>query len=176
MKGELAKRRSRTEPELRQASTKLAYEIGMLTGTLRELPHVGDALSNDSQRRVVHNALIHAFLMFVRNVHSFLFIQPRLPEDLVASDFFDEPAEWTTARPDDPLADSPWREIINYRVAHLSWKRLECDPPDWPMDQLAAVLCGPLRLFSEIVDDAKVDPQLRSRISELGEAVGEVRS
>lgn len=160
---------TRPADDLRRASINLAYEIDMLTGIVRVLLQERVAPPRSERDTVVHNALIHAFLMFIRNLHAFLYMKGQKPDDLVALDFFDEDSQWTTRRPLDPIRcnGSRLREMINYRVAHLSWKRLETVPPEWPFLEMAHALSQSILSFRRLVDESRIDDAFKKSVSEM---------
>lgn len=162
-------RKLRSKNELGEASKKLAYEIAMLTETLRESEKVDDYPVGDFQKRVIQNAFIHTFLFLVRNLRAFFYAKRPDHRDIIASDFFDDPSTWLGNRPFEAPELQEFRDPINHRLGHLSWERLESEPPDWPMGQLAYCLVAPLRMFGNLVDQHKVVPQLSDLITNLDE-------
>jgi hypothetical protein len=148
-----------SEGELRRVSEHLDYELGMMHALSRvqqvSLVKPGSPVSNailkatqavpDTDPRVfveaTSNALLEAFLIHFRCVLEFLYPKNR-PDDVVASDFFNDPDEWERVRgKKKPTLLKDAEKRANKEVAHLTYKRT-MNPADkaWNVSEIAREL------------------------------------
>lgn len=87
-------RKKRCEEELRRASDSLWYEIWMLSTLTKGLE------SDITGQGVIHNALLESFSFHALSLYNFLY--PRRPrqDEVIAGDFFSDPTEWNSIRPE----------------------------------------------------------------------------
>ncbi len=105
----------------REIATYIWYEWDMLKQTAAHSPYRGGD-------RIVGNAILESFLMHARVLKDFLYGERKAThaDDVLATHFFDDPAEWTTTRP--PLGPylTQHERRLQKMVAHFSYER-----PQW---------------------------------------------
>jgi len=172
----------RTNYEYREASAKVAYELQMLVQTACILHAEVDSRSTNGAQAVIHNALIHAFLLGVRNLYEFFWRGDR--DGIHARDFM-EPERWTHKQPkfqkskhwspvDEAKAPSEGEDLmklIHTRLAHFSWKRVSEGKICWMVDQIAPEFVEPLQVFVNKVAPDRLSPDFLGAVEELEEAV-----
>ena len=107
------------DAQLEALAEHVGYELRM-AAVLERHPH-------HPQDLPVGNALLESYLIHCRNLYEFLVAAtPRKSSDVIAADYFDEPARRT------PAVFPNWFEVtaIHRRVAHLTTERLEGNSPD----------------------------------------------
>lgn len=80
-------------------------------------------------------------LLHIRVLRDFFLSATRLKDDLMASDYFDDPALWfAAAGPEDPIF-AKTRDRLNKQLAHLSVKRADYNDEEfgWSADDQAAL-------------------------------------
>ncbi len=122
-------RKQRTEEELRKASDHLCYEFWMFTNLARVL---GAGISGE---QVIKNAALESFTIHARILLDFLYPRedrPPHPDDVIAADFFDDPATWTDNRPEKSARVKDVHKRVGKEIAHLSYCRQEVTPETKP--------------------------------------------
>lgn len=87
-------RQQRSDADLRQVSEHLAYEMGMMQALAHAL-----ALGLAGHGSPASNAFLEAFVIHFRCTLAFFYDSKPRPDDAVADDFFDKPADWERLRP-----------------------------------------------------------------------------
>jgi hypothetical protein len=152
-------RQRRSDDELRRVSEHLAYEVGMMdvlgraqeAGLVKRGSPVSDAILKAATQAVpdtdpnvfveaTSNALLEAFLIHFRCVLEFLYPKNR-PDDVVASDFFNDPDEWERVRKNKSALLERAETRAGKEVAHLTYKRT-MNPADkeWNVSEIAREL------------------------------------
>ena len=112
---------------------------GMATGLIGEGP--------------LGNATLEAFTVHARILLDFLYAEKPQADDVIAEDFFSDPAIWLRGRPDkSELLASVHRRVAK-EVAHLTYARLEVTPETkpWHFAQLAAEVDAAFAKFLSMV-------------------------
>lgn len=189
----------RTDEELHEGASKLAYELRMLFNTavvLNRLNRLWSAQTAPDDwcihevpvpAQLTYNAFVHSFLLAVRNVHEFFF--PGLgvhPNTMKAKDFVEPAAAWSL---DPPVFTTPkhWRfvdppkepsmgidfiKLIHTRLAHLTWDRVSEGKIAWVVENIVLEFIAPTRRFAYLVAPGRLSDDFRSAVSEI-EAIAE---
>jgi len=113
----------------------IRYERNMLEHTARNLKRLRPCIESSGEHKILYYTTLESFLIHARNLSDFLYRSPRknvMESDVLARDFFSEPAQWHHGRP-----SSRHREGLQSRVgkylAHLSYDRIgsELEPTTW---------------------------------------------
>ena len=149
------RRKRRSEDELRSASDSLHYEFWMFMSLAQGLA------SGISGQGVLNNALLESFTIHARILLDFLYAEKPWEDDVIAEDFFDDPAAWYEARP----AKSEKVEIVHRRVgkevAHLTYARQEVTPETkpWPFIEIANEVNAGFSKFLSLVSPHLLGPR-----------------
>ena len=159
---DLEDREDREEPELKDASEHLGYEIDMFFSLAGCLAAVKPPIDLQAI------AYIEAFLTHARILHEFLYFPRPHPDTLHATDYL---KDWERVKPDEPrdfqdgelLRVSPrkdlaedrpkkcsLRDYINKEVAHLAYTRTKGIRP-WRIEAIAHLMWRPIKEFCEHV-------------------------
>lgn len=125
------------------ASEHFFYEVWMLRSLAKKLSVSGLKQGPEA------NALLEAFILHVRVVIDFLYNDSPMPDDIVATDFFDAPEEWTNIRPPMSEALSTAKKRSNKELAHLTYKRLDIPPEgkEWPYIEIRDAITSVVNIF-----------------------------
>jgi hypothetical protein len=149
----------RTVEELKEVSGHLHYEIAMLMSLAQGLA------SGIAGQGTIANALIESFVVHLRCVLDFLYASSkRRDDDVVAQDYFDEPATWETLRPAISTKLSKARNRAGKEMAHLTYARLEVTPEakPWPFVELTSEISEVLGIFLKNVDQNTLGDEWRA--------------
>ncbi len=172
----------RTADEFREASKKVGYELGMLTGTVKILDAVAGTVSATVEDETIRNALIHSFLLGVRNIHEFFWGGK---EDGIHARDFIQSEQWTAKQPrlrrgkywvpaDEAKAPPQGQDLITLihtRLAHLSWRRVSEGKIHWVTRQIAAEFLVPLQTFTTKATPDRLSPKFLAAVEELEDFV-----
>jgi len=138
------------------------FELWMLSGTIIELDSIDQRKDKaKGTYELVHNALLHSFLLAARNIHEFLFTENKKKDtDLIAQDFFDDPSQWS------PSQEGPWKDqkvisVIHKSLAHMTWHRSRQIKPDWRALDIAVVITRTLGQFLDAAPRRRIDRRLK---------------
>lgn len=114
----------------------------------------------------ISNALIESFVIHLRNVIDFLYIDKPQPSDIVAADYC-SPSTWALAGTAISHKLDDARTRSNKEIAHLTTARKAGVPPDkaWDFRGLTLELRTILKLFAEKADTNRLSPRLRDQLS-----------
>jgi hypothetical protein len=131
----------------RRENAKRKYEIKMLRVTMRGLDSEVFRGSSSS------DVFLESFVIHVRNLIDFFWPpESYKSDDVLAEDFFNEPAAWLGVRPN-PMPELLERSRVRAHkmVAHLTYPRilLTEEEPDWEVTKIALELEEIIRLFTE---------------------------
>jgi hypothetical protein len=145
-------RLSLTDQELLDYSGEhLLYEIQMFRWLSSKVPAM--TLGVDL------SAYLESFAIHLRNLIDFFYDQKPMPDDVVAADFFDDPAKWSVPiSPTLTLAQTR----ANKEVNHLTLKRkagLDPDKP-WPVFDLYQEIRTVAQTFSAGASTNKLSPKV----------------
>lgn len=119
---------------------------------------------------VPKNALVEAFTVHARVLLSVFYPANPWPDDVLASDYFDDPAAWERARP----ALTPTLQAVDRRVgkevAHLTYARLAVTPEqkEWPYLEIAHDMAKVVIVFSQFVPASSLGAQWREYAKVVG--------
>lgn len=173
----------RTDTTLRKASLAVNYEINMMGNSLQAMLRSNVTIESLPEEHLVANALLHAFLLAVRNLCKFLYSHGHQANDIIAEDFFDNHVAWHNVRPRLPLEfeEGKLAKLISRRLLHLTYERAEGTKPTWGAFRIAWELRKAIRVFiervpsdrlaTELVEDATAFLRMTQRyVNEFGSA------
>jgi len=76
---------------------------------------------------VLYNALLTSFPVYTRSLYLFFYATAPRPDDMVATDYFDDPNQWLQHRPAITSNLQLLFEAVGKRVAHLTYERVNGD-------------------------------------------------
>ena len=148
--------------KLKKASEHLHYEIWMFASMAQALPGAQQAV-DAAQIRV--NAFLEAFVIHARVLMDFMYDDKPWADDVVATNFFDTPEQWTDARkPLEKLSEE--LQKVNGRagkeVAHLTFARQEitAEMKTWQYGKIAEELAALFNDFLARVPKEHLGPLL----------------
>ncbi len=145
----------------------LAYEFDMFLWLAdvcgNPLVRLGAPSSADGTH--LGNALIESFVVHLRNVIDFLYLDRPKPTDVVAGHFFD-PNVWHGLRPPISSTLEAARVRANKEIAHLTTDRITGSPPEkaWDFKGLAVEIKPSMRLFAERALATRLSPRVAATI------------
>ena len=118
--------------------------------TMGRNTHVAQALASGiASQGWLLNALLESFVIHVRGLIDFFYIEEPKTDDVIAADFFTEATAWKKIRP--PLSDSlsTSRKRAHKEIAHLTYARLEVTPETkgWKFVEIANEIRSVMDLF-----------------------------
>jgi hypothetical protein len=124
---EAARGLMRTDTELFEASKHVEYEVNQINDciarlTLYEFP---------KEELAVHNSLLTAFTVYTRNLYQFFYTASPRPDDIIASEYFDDPLFWKTHRPPPNAILIESSQRANKLSAHLTYERVKLSSNYW---------------------------------------------
>lgn len=136
-------RPQRSTEELSKALEHLHYEFSMLCA-------VSEALaSGRTLPSWERNALLESFVVHVRTLIDFFYPSIARDNDVLAIDFFQDPAVWRELTP--ALSDllATCRERAHKEIAHLTYARLAISPKDkhWRVMEIYSEIRTLMNLF-----------------------------
>lgn len=111
-------RNRRTDEELKQIAGVLRYEKGMMFYTASCLA------SSKQTDHSLRNALLESFVIHARNLIAFIWSGSSNSDDVLAEDFFPNPQNWHSTRPEMSTLLSETKRRVNKLAAHLTYTRL----------------------------------------------------
>jgi hypothetical protein len=144
----------------------VVYEIDMFFGMVEVLTDSSLIVaSSHAVSARLNNALIEAFVIQLRNLIDFLYLERPQPTDVVAGDYC-EAGIWETQRP--PISSSldAARVRANKEMAHLTSQRIAGTPPEkaWNPSALATEIKPLLQLFVTKAVPARLSPNVAAAI------------
>jgi hypothetical protein len=113
----------------------------------------------------LRNAVIEDFVIHLRNLIDFLYLDRPQPTDVVAADFF-AARRWESLRP--PITNSleAARVRANKELAHLTSHRIAGAPPEkaWESQSLAAEIRPLLQRVVSNAESTRLSPQVAASI------------
>lgn len=119
-------REKHTDPVLQEASNHLHYEFWMLTSLAKGLA------SSIAANGWLPNALLESFVIHVRVLLDFLYVEQPKPDDVIAADYFPSSEEWEKLRPAQSETLKKSRTRAHKELAHLTYARLNVTPETKP--------------------------------------------
>jgi hypothetical protein len=119
----------RSDEDLRRSMEHLEYEFTMLMAVAQAMA------SGISRQGWLTNALLESFVIHFRALVDF-FYPPAHPksDDVLATHFYEDPAEWESIRPALSNELKRGRERAHKEIAHLTYTRLSVTPETKPWD------------------------------------------
>jgi hypothetical protein len=148
-----------SEEDVSLLSEHLYYELLMTFDLAIYL-----AAKSGRSRMHVHNAMVEAFPMHVRQLIDFFWgkrsTNPKYQRDAFAADYF-EPGEWADLRPEWPDGLRDVSSKVGWGVVHLTYDRAHVTPEEklWNQSAICDLLLPVVRCFVDNVDPAKLDPE-----------------
>lgn len=108
----------------------------------------------------VSHALLESFVIHYRALLDFFYPGENLrPDDMVAHDYFDDPAEWDRIRPKLPTLLKEMRPRANKEIAHLSYGRLDvaAEAKGWKIPAIAHEVEQIFVVFIRAVPKTRLD-------------------
>jgi hypothetical protein len=111
------------------------------------------------------NVLIECFVVHLRNVIDFLYLDRPKATDVVAADFFD-PGAWERLRPAISGTLETAQVRANKEMAHLTTDRITGSPPEkaWDFSSLATEIRPLMRLVARNALAARLSPRVSAVI------------
>ena len=141
----MASRNVRSGDELREATVHLIYEVQMA----RMAAHVLTLLPIHNP--FDKNVYIEALANHTRALVHFMFPEHPMPDDVLAEDYFDNPAAWNKARgPTMPTALEKVRSRVGKEIVHLTYARLSVtdEAKGWNTPAIIGALDKLLEVFA----------------------------
>ena len=134
---------ARTIEQLRRSSAHLHYEVTMLETLAKGLA------SGVLGQGALANAALEAFVLHVRVVLDFLYIDKPQPDDVVAQHFLSDGVAWKDVRPKMSTELHKARARAGKEVAHLTYSRLEVTAQTklWPFAAIANEVGAAFQVF-----------------------------
>lgn len=131
-------RRARTIEDLRGSSEHLYYEISMFEATAWVLA------SGVFGPGPATNAFLESFTVHVRALMQFFYPNHPCSNDVLATDFFDNPDAWLKVRGELPQVLADVNARVGKEIAHLSYARLGVSPEakGWNVVEIWKTLWG----------------------------------
>jgi hypothetical protein len=125
--------RKRSDQELIEASDHLHYELWMFISLANAM---ATGVFGDG---VLNNALLESFTVHTRILLDFLYADRAQKDDVKAEDFFEDPSEWTSIRPEKTETLIGVHRRVAKEVAHLTYARQDVtqETKPWPFVQIA---------------------------------------
>jgi hypothetical protein len=144
----------------------VVYEFGMflwLAQVCGSGAKLGAPSAADGTR--LSNVLIESFVVHLRNVIDFLYLDRPKATDVVAADFFD-PGAWERLRPAISGTLETARVRANKEMAHLTTDRIAGSPPEkaWDFSSLATEIRLLMRLVARNALAARLSPRVSAVI------------
>ena len=117
----------RTDNELFEASLHVEYEVNQLNDCICRLT----LYKFPEQELAIRNSLLTAFTVYTRNLYQFFYATSPRPDDIVASEYFDDPAFWKAHRPSATPILIESSERANKLSAHLTYERVKLTNNYW---------------------------------------------
>lgn len=149
---------NRTLHQLQQASEHLYYEFWMFSSLANglSLNLIGDG--------PIGNAMLESFVIHLRSVIDFLYLERPKPDDVIAVDFFDESGQWEKIRPNlSPILDNV-KHRVGKEIAHLTYQRLglTAEQKQWHFVEISNELTKIFKLFYENVEKDKLSAKWKN--------------
>jgi hypothetical protein len=142
----------RSDEELRAVAKHLDYEFWMLTSLAQSMA------TGISAQGWLTNALLESFVIHFRALVDFFYppLHPK-PDDVLATHYFEDSAEWERLRP--PLSEAlqHGRARAHKEIAHLTYTRLDVTPDkrSWPFVEIANQMEELMQVFRENAERIK---------------------
>lgn len=129
----------------------------MLRGTADEL---SNAVADQRTTGIVWNALIESFVGHARVLLYCFYPQRAYHDDVLASDFFDDPEQWNDLRPKLPAALACILRRANKEFAHLTYTRndIDADGKRWQFAAISLSVDEVIRKFAAAVSSTRLTP------------------
>jgi hypothetical protein len=140
------KDQQRNEDELKRVSHHLRYELAMLSAAANAIS------SGIAERGWLSNLLLESFVLHVRSVSDFFYVERKKEDDALAGDFFLE-GQWVNLRPIETDLLKKARKRAHKEVVHLTYERLNVAPEakPWPLLEIVRDVDAVLHVFLQHV-------------------------
>jgi hypothetical protein len=154
------------------------YEANTLSAMLCFLLESPVTALSSPREQALWNALLHTFLLAARSLIHFLFSHKPRANDMIAEDFFDDPAAWDKLRvgaaPE--FKDGTLVNFISKRLAHLTWDRASGTKPTWGAFPIAWGIAETLHHFASGVEQRKIDKRLTEDVGLIRRVMHNIRN
>lgn len=118
--------------------------------------------------KCLNNVLIESFVVHLRNVIDFLYLDSPQSTDIIAADFLKE--DWKTVRPEITATLQTAKTRANKEIAHLTTNRITGTPPEkgWDFSGLASELIPIMTMMVTKADPARLSPQVKTFLMACG--------
>ena len=176
-KNKSRKRLKRTDEELVRASLVVQSEVATMGTYAKMLLESHTRLDSPPEERAVSTALLNSLLVATRNLLSFLYSHAAQVDDIIAEDFFDDPTEWTGARPvlPDEACDGKLRHRISKRLAHVTWDRASGTKATWGVLPIVWPVMEAMEAFADAAPKTRLHAQLLEDVASLAAWMRDVR-
>jgi hypothetical protein len=156
---EAARNDMRTDTELFEASKHVEYEINQLNDCISRLT----LYDFPKHELAIRNSLLTAFTVYTRNLYQFFYATNPRVDDIVASEYFDDPLFWKSNRPPATAILIESSERANKLSAHLTYERVKLTSNYWwKWREIHYGLRGVLRVFVANVPPHRIVDLLRN--------------
>lgn len=141
---------------------------------LRRDPRVAEQITLPN---VVYNSLIESFAIHFRAIYDFAYSGSRArTDDVIAEDFFADPAKWQSLRPSVDTSIESERTRVGKMVAHFTYVKAQTpiNENEWDFARLINPIYSVMKSFIANVPDDLIVQDLRSL--DLKDVVGTRRT
>lgn len=151
-------RQQRTPEMLRDISEHLFYEFWMFNSLAQAMA------SGVFGQGALNNAALESFTLHARALLDFLYAEKPQADDVIAEDYFDEPSQWLTVRPEKTETLKVIHKRVGKEVAHLTYARLEvtAETKQWLFIQIANEINSAFDAFLKNVAENRLGSSLSS--------------
>ena len=145
----------RNDDELQEASGHVLYEV-------RQFNYCDRRLALDFLRDsdpLLYNSLLTAFTIYARSLYLFFYAISPKKDDILASQFYDDPEQWVRNRPPETDILKAIAPLVGKWSAHLTYERLR-DAPYWLWIDIHNDVRKVLKCFVSTVPANRIKPAL----------------
>jgi transcriptional regulator with XRE-family HTH domain len=144
--------------DLQEGSDHLFYEVWML---YQSMAHLAKSATARYETPLV-NALIESFVVHARNLLCVFYGSRQKPDDVLAADFFDDPAQWEKIRPEKTELLEKVARRVGKEMAHLTYARLKVTSQEkpWAFVEICKDIDKIIKIFQKNVAVQRVVPKL----------------
>lgn len=155
---------NKSELDLKRSSEHLHYEFGMLNSLAQIMA------MNIAGNGVLTNAMLESFAIHVRGLVFFLFPEKPKPDDVLASHFVLNIADWEKARGSKPEILKKAQARAGKEIAHLTYARLEVTPEakQWAFLEITNEINRVIKIFLQHADRNLLSDSWMPTITQMG--------
>ena len=147
-------RKQQTKETLRSASEHLFYEYWMFNCLTQSM------MSGIFGQGAINNAVLESFTLHARALLDFLYSEKPKADDVLADDYFDDPVQWSSVKPEKTETLKMVHTRVGKEIAHLTYARLDINTKakQWQFAQIANDLNTVFGQFLTSVEKDKLGP------------------